>query len=361
MGRNPNVSKILDKVHKRMLAQYNPRGALKKDIEDAKVLSDFLYILKQRAMSRKGSNSFIKLQNDIYDMILDNIELPNHRSVAKLFTRIGEYNKITGQQFEDDLGAVIAAVVNLASNDKHTTFEDFSLGNVAGTTDIDLLSGIETVTKKYVKNIANLTQEELEKNNPGFVLGKIDTYVKGEIVNVNGSIDFPPGVLEALSNATFSDKAYRSTRWDKELQERVQIGDKEIHLGNSNPFRAVLGTMSSLGFSKSDAQYVFYAGRNIVNGLDNEPPPEEPDFVGQHIYHLRYVYELTGAGILYKDYGSDFVSGARFLVYNDPDSENITVVATSQIISELLNSEKFPKNPYGIIGVSTLSLLQMNK
>ena len=57
----------------------------------------------------------------------------------------------------------------------------------------------------------------MEKNNPGFVLGKIDTYVKGEIVNVNGSIDFPPGVLEALSNATFSDKAYRSTRWDKEL------------------------------------------------------------------------------------------------------------------------------------------------
>jgi hypothetical protein len=44
---------------------------------------------------------------------------------------------------------------------------------------------------------------------------------------------------------------------------------------------------------------------------------------------MRYVYELTGAGILYKDYGSDFVSGARFLVYNDPDSENITVVATS--------------------------------
>jgi hypothetical protein len=47
-------------------------------------------------------------------MILDNIRLPNGRTLHKLFRRVGSSNKDTGQKFEDDLAAVIAAVVNLA-------------------------------------------------------------------------------------------------------------------------------------------------------------------------------------------------------------------------------------------------------
>jgi hypothetical protein len=44
-------------------------------------------------------------------------------------------------------------------------------------------------------------------------MGKIDTYVKGDIINLNASIDFPPGVLEALSNSSFTDKSYKSVSW----------------------------------------------------------------------------------------------------------------------------------------------------
>lgn len=362
-AKNPNVSKLLDQVHKRMRRQYFPSGQLNEDKKNARILQDFLYQIKQHAMARDTDNSAIKVQKDIYDLILDNVVLPNGRSISKLFTRVGKYGKITGQYFEDDFAALLASVVNLTqSREDKVSIENFSLGDVAGTTSAKVLEqATNDEIKNYVKTLQNVTQEELKKNNPGFVLGKIDTFVDGEILNMNASIEFPPGVLEALSNATFSDKAYRSKKWDKTTNQLIQVGEKFIHLGNSNPYRAVLGVMSNLGFSEKQSQYVFYGGRNIFQGLDTDPPPEQPDYVRQHIYHIRYVYELTGAGILYKDYGSNFASGAKYLVYNDPDSDLITVVATAEIIQDLLegNEANYPDDPYGLIGIGTSTLKKM--
>lgn len=362
MPRNPNVTKLLDQIHKRMQRQYIPSEKVAEDKKNARILQNFLQEIKKHAMNRKIGNYAEEVQNDIYDLILDNIILPNGRSINSLFTRIGKYGKITGTYFEDDFAALIASIVNLTeSREDKVTYEDFSFGDVAGTTDLNLLNETDKTIKNYVKNLANITQEELNKNKPGFVLGKIDTLVQGELINMNASIDFPPGVLEALSNATFSDKAYRSKRFDKNSQQVVEVGEKLIHLGNSNPYRAVLGVMSNLNFTERQTQYVFYGGRNIYQGLDNDPPPEAPDYVRQHIYHMRYVYELTGAGILYKEYGDSFASGAKYLVYNDPDSELITVVATSEIIEDLLtgNETNYPDDPYGLIGVSTSTLKKM--
>ena len=65
------------------------------------------------------------------------------------------------------------------------------------------------------------------------------------------------------------------------------------------------------------------------------------------------MYELTGAGISYRDFGTELFEGAKFLVYNDPSTEDIFVVSTKQIIYDLMNSEKFPDNPYGSVGIST--------
>ena len=110
--------------------------------------------------------------------------------------------------------------------------------------------------------------------------------------------------------------------------------------------------MASLGFSKTDSQYIFYGGRNIAFGRDTTPPPEDSNFVKLHIYHLRYLYELTGAGILYKDYNDSLAGGAKYFVYNDPTSEELIVVSTASIISQLLQSEDIPDNPYGSIGIS---------
>lgn len=353
MGKkNPNVSRILQDVHDTMKMRYSPSGVLAKDISQAQILTNFLQVLKERAYNYNNINKAEKIQNDMYDMILDNIKLPNNRTLHNLFRRIGKINKVTGQYFEDDLAAVVASIVNLANPDKHYTYKNFSFGNIAGTTDIDLLKETEEEMDDYVEELVYTTQEELEKNKPGFVLGKIDTAVKEKIINLNAEIDIPEALLDALSNATFTDKSYRSVGWDKTLGKQVDLGDRIIHFGNSNPYRAVLGSMSMLGFTKEQSMYVFYGGRNISFGKDTDPPIEDSDYVNIHIYHLRYLYELTGAGILYKNYGGDFSQGAKFLVYNDPNSAEILCVATSQIIAQILNSDSYPDNPFGAIGLS---------
>ena len=177
---------------------------------------------------------------------------------------------------------------------------------------------------------------------------------------MNANLDIPDSLLEALSFASFTDKSYRSVGWDKNLQKEINLGDRTIHLGNSHPYRAILGSMSALGFSKTDSQYIYYAGKNIVNGNDNDPPPESVDYVKQHIYHLRYMYELTGAGILYRDFSGTVNNGAKFLVYNDPNSVEILCVSTAQIVMQLLETKDFPDNPYGSIGISKAQIRALN-
>ena len=207
--KDPNVSEILDSVHKRMIAKYKQSGQLKKDIAQAKILTDFLSTLKLRAYSRTSAPN---IQEDMYDMILDNIILPNGRTLHNLFRRIGRTNKDTGQKFEDDLGAVIASVVNLTQNkqSKRTTYKTFALGNVTGTTDINLLEESEEVVDDFTRELAKDVKENIEDNQPGFVMGKIDTFVNRELVNMNANLDIPDSLLEALSFASFTDKSYRS-------------------------------------------------------------------------------------------------------------------------------------------------------
>lgn len=345
-----------------MLKKYSPQGQLQQDIADAQELTEFLQELKKRAYERKINNKAEKVSQDLYDMILDNIVLPNGRTIYNLFTRSHSVNKITGQYFEDDLAAVIASVVNLANpNKKRVTYKNFSFGSFTGTTDLNLVKEADEEINQEVEQILKTTVEEVEKNKPNFVMGKIDTIVNQNIINFNAEIDIPQKLLNALSNATFSDKSYKSKGWDKNLNKEINLGNTTIHLGNSNPYRAILGTLSSLNYSKTDSQYIYYGGKNIAFDNDNDPPKEDPQEVKLHIYHLRYIYELTGAGIIYKDYGTSFKGGAKFLIYNDPKSMEILCVATSQIVSQLIRSTDFPDNPYGSIGISKTAIRNMSK
>lgn len=354
MGKK-NVSQILQDVHTAMIQQYSNTSQISKDIQQASILTNFLSELKYRAMNRNNNPGAENLKEDIYDLILDNIQLPNNRTVGKLFQRTG---KKQGFYFEDDLNAIIASVSNLANPQERKTFKDYSLGTAVGSTDLDLASDVEELAEEYVEETVNQIKKEIDRAPEKLVMGKIDTYVKGAIINLNASIDFPPGVLEALSNSSFTDKSYKSVRWEN--GKRIELGNRNITLGSSDTYRAVLGSMRSLGFGQKTSEYIYYAGRNIVQGIDNSPPKESDEIVKRHIYHLRYLYELTGAGIIYKNYGEDFSSGAKFLVYNDPTSMDIYVVATSQIIQSILNQKTIPNNPYGNISISSASIKAMN-
>lgn len=358
-----NVSQVLQQVHDTMKQRYINSPAVEKDVQQAKVLSEFLHTLKERAFLRKENlNPAKKLQEDVYDVILDSIQLPNRRTLHNLFRRTGRFSWQQGALFEQDFAAVIMAVMNVANPDdkRKVSIKNINIGSVTGTTDESLLQkAVEEEIEYYTEDLAEEVQKEINSKKVGFVFGKIDTLVSGTIVNMNANVEFPPGLLEALSQSSFTDKSYRSITWKD--GQKIDLGDRQIILGNSDPYRAVMGSMRALGFDRLATQQVFYGGRNIVAGKDNKSPKESPDYVGKHIYHLRYMYELTGAGILYQNYGSSLTSGAKFMVYNDPMSMDIVVVPTSKIISDILQSNEIPKNPYGSISISSAYLKAASK
>lgn len=357
-----DVSCILQEVHDAMKTKYITSPAIQVDIAQAKVLTDFLLTLKERAFNRKNTSPAERIQEDIYDLILDSIKLPNRRTVHNLFRRTGRFAQQQGAMFEEDFAAVILAVMDIANPDDKSRdssrIKKINIGNVTGTTDISLFEAAQEEINYYTEDLADEVKKEIDSKKVGFVFGKIDTLVQGKIVNVNGSVQFPPGVLEALSNSSFTDKSYRSISYRE--GQKIDLGDRQITLGNSDPYRAVMGSMRVLGFDRLATQKVFYGGRNIVSGIDNNDPKESSDYVGMHIYHLRYMYELTGAGILYQNYGSELSGGAKFMVYNDPMSLDIVVVPTSKIIQDILQSKDVPKNPYGHISISSAYLKAAN-
>ena len=164
MGKSPNVSEILQSVHTAMITKYAPGEALKAEIQQAQEIQDFLQTLKRRAYERKDSNRAEKLNNDMYDMILDNIVLPNGRTLYNLFRRTSNINKITGQYFEDDLAAVIASVVNLTqSKPQRVTYKNFSLGSATGTQDINSLTETQEYIDSFIKDLAQATADELRQ------------------------------------------------------------------------------------------------------------------------------------------------------------------------------------------------------
>lgn len=359
---NKSVSQILQDVHDAMKAKYITSSTIGQDIQQAQELTNFLRILKERAYNRKDSNPTMRVQEDIYDIILDNIVLPGRRTLHNLFRRTGRFSQQQGSLFEEDFAAVIQSVMRTANPDdkRRSSIKNINIGSVVGTTDANLLAQvIEEECKYYAEDLADEVKKEIDTKRVGFVFGKIDTLVQGTIVNLNGEVAFPPGLLEALSNASFTDKSYRSVSYRD--GQKIELGDRQITLGNSDPYRAVMGTMRSLGFDRLATQKIYYGGRNIMFGLDNKSPKESSDYVGQHIYHLRYVYELTGAGILYQNYGSELSAGAKFMVYNDPMSMDIVVVPTSKIVQDILLSNNVPGNPYGHISISSAYLKAANK
>lgn len=355
--RNPNVTGILTQVHEKMKAKY-AKNKINEDIAGAKALQNFLQQLKQYIWNRK--HNIPNLKDDLIDMILDTVVLPNGRSINNLFFRTGQSHK-QGQYFEEDLAAVIVAIEKIADpnsmiNNKEELME-INIGSQVGTTDINKLDTIlediaEDVTEGYAKELEGYVKKE----NVTFTYGKVDTRVNKKIVNLNGSIQFPAGVLEALSNATFTDKSYKSKSWQNGTE--IELGERNIHLGKSNSYRSILGSMSALGYA-NDFEYVYYAGRNIIKGKDTCGSHESPDFVSTHFYHLRYMYELTGAGIYYKNFGDQLFSGAKYLIYNDPTSIGIWVVSTGQIINELIEKQLNLNNPYQSISISSSAIKAM--
>lgn len=126
--------------------------------------------------------------------------------------------------------------------------------------------------------------------------------------------------VNVFRGARFTVKNYSST-----------TTQEVIHLGKTNIKKSLISSLSDLGFAEKQAAHIFY------HAVACEASQ------GQHLFHLRFAYELTGDGLY--DAEGNRIDGADFFVYNDPATDNIWVRSTKEMIANAMEYQGTIRDP----------------
>lgn len=320
-----HVSSFLNEVHQIMIQKYADIDTI--DKQNALILQNFLNNLKNEAKNYNPEKGNL-IEDMAIRQTLNNLVLLNGEKINNLFR---QRQKGAGFTFERELAAVMAKVMSEVSG------ENIKAGTLLlgqQTANVDIQNYSEKLIQQGLKEVGTKTQKSIEKSNGKFskqyylqdVYGKID--VKGYEVEVK--LDANPQLVQIyniIKDATISAKNYKSKKYIKDIGNFIEVGNrKNIHLGATNVYRSLYGVFSDLGYDSLTTQSAIMAALNRINDNDEN--------VSNHIYHLRYIYELIGSGLKYN--GQSF-GNVKYIIFNDPDTDNIYVQATSSILKEVLN------------------------
>ena len=332
---------LINEVHPQMDNKYFLKT--NQDVKDASGLQQFFKELKIAAEAHKNGNivNNLAIESILYTLQqMKRTESWNY-DISNLFHRSG------GTTFERELSDVIIAVAsNLTDEDINVASvrKNINIGGEKGNVMNENFSAFlsqEILTATGVKMEKKIKTDSGEKklHYLADVEGKIDVDGTNYIINIKAN---PDATLlkyyQLLSQATFSAKNYDSLTWDDKLKMLVESNHSKIKIGDSNIVRAVYGSLNSLSLWNNDTIIsAIYAGYWAINRYKRQN-------VATHFFHLRYIYELTGAGIIYKNGAPS--KEVRFLIYNDPHGD-IYVKSTAEIIGNVLNNQPmFTGNPF---------------
>lgn len=341
-----NTNELYRELHEKMKDKYINNLNIDTEIRNAQFLEQFLFNLKN---IDKGTTHPIKaLANINYLKLAEQatMRMPNAKATHKLFRRAHDKNQklLDGADdiFEQELNAVIQAFekMSLRTNIPATPSASNTLVGQKTANIIDKI--VETtLTEGQKAIIANANKSKSDAyTGPSFRAGKID--LQGAYAEIDIKAQVKPGFKKfarLLQDATISAKNYSSQYWDKGQQQIIDKNIISLHLGASDVFKSFVGGMSSLGYPTDVIIKAFFAGYNNYTKHSNEE-------IGHHIYHLRFLYELRGAG-LYDKEGNN-LKEVKYLIWNDPASDNIKVFSTAVIIQSLLQGKiTTGENPFG--------------
>lgn len=320
-----NVDRFLNEVHIKMISKYAVLRST--DEYNAKVLQDFFQELKlnlnQRRSGQPITNNVVSLVGEIV-----NQRHPKTRKLG-LFTQKG------GNALEADLSIAIEAVYAKTLNISRT--KNNNAQYIVGAKTGAVLEGV--VTEKVQQVLKDLNREtktflsqDAQKAMGLTTFKPLNVQVQQKVDNQGGffTISFSPTtylekIMVLLNEATFSAKNYSSVGKNQEKLDEIS---PNLKIGNSNPYRAYSGALSSLGYDAEAISSTFVAAYQAL---------DDYQMIKQHIYHLRFIYELSGAGIVLND--GTLAKEVKYLVYNDPSGSNIFVESVAKIIYEILNDK----------------------
>lgn len=340
-------------VHEDMRKKYEKSGFDKSLEEKAKILQEFFQTIKN--YSHGITNSSNMFDDAIIEIILNNMYekgtfFAKNAEASKTFFR--QETKQDSLYLERELASIIEAIYReVATEDTGFNKKEVWVGSKKGTvfnigntvydktglvaigTEImeEVAKELGVKTYKVIKNKAD--GSKLKQYYIPYVDGKVD--VKGYEIDIKADANEKMReIYELLKNCAFSAKNYSSMSWDKELQQKVfNTKTKHIEFGDSSFYRAIYGSLTSLGYDNKTAISAVFAGNNRLKNKNGDSNVEE------HFYHLRYLYELTGSGIRKSENLELFEPGVNFIVFNDPTGSNIYVKTTQSLIRDMLTAK----------------------
>lgn len=343
--KTEDFSIILNNIHKEIQQKMEQI----KENDKAKEIESFLRQVKKTARQLKEvkTNSAIintinkdlsdLIQNTFYEQIQMHTRL---KSATALFRREHslETLNLADDIFEEELGYLIKAAAKMRGQNIDikvilgggSSASSNAIEKLTNNTEQEIIKLINTAMQNQAKNINKTNTSKIAKIQAN--TGKVDISVPSSL-HVTGEIqnDLITNFLSLIAGATFSLKNYSSFQKDIGKGSTKNLNDIQIHLGNSNIYKAVTGALSEVLSDPRAQKRVFFRGMTVLAGLSKPPDSATQQEIFEHFAHLKFIYELRGSGLIDKNGNSKI---ADYIIWNDPNSDNIAVRSTASLIKE---------------------------
>lgn len=343
---NTSASAILNRVHQQLYRRYAKQAysdTKNNNKKNAQLLQDFLQAWKEYANTGFSSDSVFT------ELLLAPIQ-------QTLGHQLFKFKTSGGLKFEQEMSKFILTLMNNEAlgaklnesfssaldktmvgdepvrSSKSGTYNLIDLQDLANkflaviytTMDSALSENVKIAYDNLLKKIGNAKNQFIQEPQ---VAGKTDISAQRvEFTITSEAPEILQKIVKLLARSKFTAKNYSSSDWA--IQRAIMQGrnPNQLGIGNSDVWRAVVATLSALGYKMNAIKGVYYSA--YASG----------DASAQlHLYHIRFVYELTGLGQNYVKKELQALSEAEFLIYNDPNSTDIYVRSTADLILEMMS------------------------
>lgn len=348
--KKDNFTQIFNNIHSEVRQKMQRESQAKEAEEIEKILRQ---IKHTASLMREDTSSatvnhingeLIELINETFNQQV--IEHSSLRSATGLFNRshhnvksLSNYDDI----FEEQLNFLLQAAANMKDIDVTIPFV---VGQERATS-----AAIEALSKKQEQKILNMTKEAA--TNLNISIKKQEQMIGKSIISTSGKIDLRTPYFNVTGDASsiinkllraFSNKTFTLKNYSTYTNRLKSLDEIDIHLGNTNPYKAITGGLSELSFNIAAQNTIYYRGMTILKGISEDPDTATPDTISQHFAHLRFMYELRGSGL----YTEGKSAQADFLIWNDPASQNIIVRSTKDLVARYIDNYKNAFKPVSI-------------
>lgn len=304
------------------------KAQLKKGVEkekkEAKTIENFLNAIKNKQYDKNNLKSVIN--EEFFNQLI--VDLPQD------FFKREHSKEDLEKDFDDIFEKELSIILHRMMTDSRKG--SFLAGTAQGSTisKSDELGRIIDYCQIYIpKNFGDSIVNKIKTLSGSADIFKIPT-AKEQKADVAVNIDISTQVkdeyqkiMSLFNERNFSLKNYSSS--------------SVISLGNTNPLKAIVGSLVDLGASLPVATKAFYAAITVYTREGKSNMGIE---LANCIYMLRHYYELTGAGLMIDN---EPISKVDFLVVNKPDGK-VKVISSKEIMNYVFENKDASKigNPF---------------